>query len=73
MYHYLKLEEMYLKSTSKTRNKCILFPKMEKVISDKNSYIVAIKTFNNLPNELKCLNLNNNSIKNKVKSFIVSG
>ena len=51
MFHYDKLKQMYLMSESITRNKNLL-PKMNKAISDKNSYTVAIKVYNTLPNNL---------------------
>ena len=49
MYHYNKLKNMYLLSESKTRNKSRILAKMKKAISDKMSYIEAVKTFNTLP------------------------
>ena len=55
VYHYSDLKEIYEKSTSVTRFKRIQLPKVQKVVSDKNSFRVAIKTFNCLPNELKKL------------------
>lgn len=72
MYYYDKLKSMYLESKSKTRNKSILLPKMQKTVSDKNSYIEAIKTFNTLPNDLKCLNLSKITIKKNIRKFIKS-
>ena len=42
---------MYILSESKTRNKSIILPKMKKAISDKSSYIEAVKALNTLPNE----------------------
>ena len=65
-----KLKDIYINNTSITRNKCVLLPKMNKAISDKNSYVIAIKTFNTLSNDLKCLNMNKQGIKNKIKNFI---
>ena len=41
MYHYDKLKNTYLLSESKTRNKSIILPKMEKAISDKRCYVEA--------------------------------
>lgn len=73
IYHYVKLRDLYLKSSSKTRLKNIILPRMKKTISDKNSYITAIKAFNELPNELKNLSLDLKTIKNKIKKIIVSG
>ena len=44
MYHYEDLKEIYKKSNSKTRNKSIQLPKTIKAVSNKNSYMVALKT-----------------------------
>ena len=71
-FHYNKLKNMYLLSESKTRNKNIILPKMKKAISDKNSYIEAIKTYNILPKEFKCLNTSRRIIKKNIKKFIKS-
>lgn len=73
LFHYEKFKYRYVQSISKTRNKNILLPKMGKAVSDKNSYIVAMKTYNTLPNELKCLSLSKICIKNKLKNFIING
>lgn len=69
-FHYDKFKKMYITSESKTRNKNLLLPKMNKAISDKNSYIVAIKAFNNLPNNLKYMIGKKNYIKNKLKEWV---
>ena len=42
---------------------------MDKRVSDKNSYISAIKLFNNLPKELKTLNVKNSVIRKKLKKW----
>lgn len=70
MYHYVNLKEVYLKNPSKTRHKSIILPITKKTISDKNSYLEAIKIFNSLPTELKNLNLSKGNIKNKLKNYI---
>lgn len=69
VYHYDKLKNTYLTRESKTRNKNIILPRMNKTISDKNSYIMAIKTYNSLPTELKSLN-NKSITKRKIKKWI---
>ena len=75
MYHYEDLKKIYKKSNSKTRNKSInKLPKTEKAISNKNSYMVALKTYNiRLPKELKSLYSNKNNrkytLKNKLKKL----
>ena len=70
MFHYDKLKQMYLMSESITRNENLLLPKMNKAISDKNNYTVAIKVYNTLPNNLKCLTDNKNSKKAKLKEWV---
>ena len=70
IYYYDKLKHMYLMSESKTRNKNIQLPKMKKAVNDKNSYIEAIKIYNTLPKNIKCLNLSKITIKKIVKNFI---
>ena len=57
-------------SKSKTRNKNIQLPKMKKAVSDKDSYIEAIKIYKTLPKNIKCLNLSKITIKKIVKNFI---
>lgn len=73
LYHYNELKIIYQVSTSRTRNKSILLPKICKNISSKNSYIIAIKIFNRLPNEYKVFkeNLNKKYRKSKMKSWIM--
>ena len=70
MFHYDKLKQMYSMSESITRNKNLLLSKMNKAISDKNSYTVAIKVYNTLPNNLKSLTGNKNSKKAKLKEWV---
>ena len=55
LHNYESLKELFLKTTRNTRYKTIQLPLMNKEISDKRSYVVAIHAFNNLPNELKTL------------------
>ena len=57
-------------SESITRNKNLLLPKMNKAINDKNIYTVAIKVYNTLSNNLKCLTGNKNSKKDKLKEWV---
>ena len=58
LYHYESLKELFLKTARNTRYKTIQLPSMNKEISDKRSYVVAIHACNNLPNELKTLTNN---------------
>ena len=41
---------------------------MEKAMSDKSSYIEAVKTFNTLPKKLKCLNISKITIKKTLRN-----
>lgn len=68
-FHYAVLKDLFVNSTSVTRNKNIQLPKMNKTLSSKNSKIRAITTFNMLPNELKTLN-SNAIVKKKIKIWI---
>ena len=76
MYHYEDLKVIYKKRNSKTRNKSIQLLKTIKTVSNKNSYMVALKTYNSLPKELKSLYSNENNrkytLKNKLKNYIKS-
>ena len=76
MYYYEDLKEVYKKRNSKTRNKSIQLLKTKKAVSNKNSYMVALKTYNSLPKELKSLYSNKNyrkyTLKNKLKNYIKS-
>ena len=65
-YYYNKMKNTFINSKSKTRNKAILSPKIEKRVSEKNNYITAIKTFNQLPNELRIL-----EIERKSNTFVI--
>ena len=67
--HYKTLKNLYQTSTSNTRNKSIQIPKVDKRVCDKNSYISAIKLFNNLPKKLKTSNVKDSMITKKLKKF----
>ena len=67
-FHYNYLMTSYLTSTSRTRNKNLLLPKINKTIYFKNSKINALTTFNKLPNELK--SIENQRVKKKLKDWI---
>ena len=47
-YYYNEMKNIFRNSNSKTRNKAILLPKIDKKVSEKNNHITAIKTFNQL-------------------------
>ena len=53
--HYQILKDTFNNSSSNTRKKSLQLPQMSKSISDKNSFVIAMKAFNELPNDLKTL------------------
>ena len=67
-YYYNEMKNIFTNSNSKTRNKAILLPKIDKRVSEKNNHIKAIKTFNQLPNELKTLEIDKRSTMFKLKN-----
>ena len=44
-------------------------PEIDKSINFKNNEIVAMKIFNEFPNELKTLNLSNKNLKTKITNW----
>lgn len=68
-FHYKELSRMFVESKSITRYKSLQIPKNNKTVCSKNSYLVAIKVFNRLPNELKNLTNSHKVIKSKLKTF----
>ena len=62
------MKNIFTNSNSKTRNKAVLLPKIDKRVSEENNYITAIKTFNQLPNELKTLEIDKRSTMFKLKN-----
>lgn len=66
LYHYRFLSNKFLELNSRTRNKTIPLPKLKKRVSDKNSFVVAVQTFNILPNKLKILQMNKKTIRKKL-------
>lgn len=71
IHHYNQLNNIYMSSSSITRNRNIQVPKRSKTVSNKNSYIKAISIFNSLPSDLKNIN-NRNTRKKKLKFWIRS-
>lgn len=69
LYNYPTLKTKYINSESKTRKKSIPMPKINKKIINKDCYIIAIRIFNELPNDLKVI-VKLNSLKLKLKSWI---
>ena len=65
--HYNNLKDDVHSIKRNTRNKSLQLPKMSKAISDKNSLVIAMRTFNKLPNNLKILTYKKSTIKYKLK------
>lgn len=72
LHHYGELKNKYIESESITRNKNLQMPKINKTVSNKNSYIVALRTYNVLPKDLKTMSFNISTIKIKLKNWIRS-
>lgn len=53
-----------------TRNKNLILPQISNKIAIKNSYYVAIKCFNKVPNKFKTLHGNTYFIKSRLRSHI---
>lgn len=70
-YYYKDNKELYIISNSRSRNKTIILPRIYKTVSEKNNHIKSIKLFNQLPNDLKILDIE--KIKNikKIKEWII--
>ena len=71
-YHYIKCKNLYSNYQGKTRGRAISVPKVNKNIACKNSYIVAIKNYNNLPDNLKNLHLSKKAIGIKIRNWLLS-
>ena len=71
-YHYKTLRNLYLTSKSITRNKNIILSKNKKRVSNKNSYSRAIITYNNLPNDMKTLDIDKEASQQRLKNLIKS-
>ena len=65
------MKDIFPNSNSKTRNKAVLLPKMDKRVSEKNNYTTAIKTFNLLPNELKTLEIDKRASIYKLEKWVI--
>uniref|UniRef100_A0A6V7IK75 Reverse transcriptase domain-containing protein n=1 Tax=Bracon brevicornis TaxID=1563983 RepID=A0A6V7IK75_9HYME len=70
MLHYEPLKSMYGNIERNTRYKSLQISKLNRVVGTKNYYFVAIRAFNQLPNNLKVLNCNKESVKKRLKAFM---
>ena len=70
LYYYDNLKVQFTHSESRTKRKLIIIPKHTKTISKKNSHIKSIYVFNNLPNDLKTLELSKYTSIKKLKDWI---
>ena len=71
VYHYESLKNIFINSTSITRNKSIKLPSSCMSVSNKMSSIEAIRTFNSLPNEMKVLQESKKRVKKQLKGWIM--
>ena len=79
LHHYDKCSQDYNKSTSKTRNKSLTIPDINKDIFKKSSHYIALTSFNMLNHDLKNINnttSNNSNLrrarKSRLKKHIIS-
>ena len=70
MYYYENLKENCISSKKITRFKLIESPEKNRKFSNKNNYLIAIRIFNSLPNQLKILA--KSSRKKKLKEWMLS-
>ena len=69
-YYYNELSEIFVNSKSITRHKSLKLPKTAQAVSNKLSYVEAIRIFNSLDNELKVISQNKNKRKEILKKWI---
>lgn len=70
VYLYSDLKSEYQSKLVDTRSKSVLLPRNTLSIGQRSFVYYAKKYYNKLPNELKTLNINNKTIKNKLKKVI---
>lgn len=68
--HYDEFKDEFINSSSKTRFKLKQLPDIKKTAFRNSSFIVAIKVFNLIPNELKVIDSGKKTIKKKLKKWI---
>ena len=71
-YHYANLRDIRKNRKAKTRKKIIPISEVTNSVINKDSFIVALRTFNELPKDLKDLLVNKQNIKTKLKNWIKS-
>lgn len=71
MYHYPSLSKKFEESNSNTRNKSLQLPQRYREVSSKSSLLIAVRTFNKLPMELKTLGVSKCKYKSKLKDWII--
>jgi hypothetical protein len=75
VYQYNELKSEFLQNQISTRYKSILLPRHVLSIGQRSYVYYAIKYFNELPNELKNLNVNikvlNKKIKEKIRNIVI--
>ena len=75
-YYFYELSDKYQNIKVNTRKKNISLPKLGKAVIFKSSYIIALKTYNELPYELKKIklskykNMNKKYLKNKLRTAL---
>ena len=72
VYYYNGLKNSFLNNKNITRKKSIILPKSKKNIGFNRSYMVAIKNFNKLPNNLKIHNTDAKNLKLKINKVLFS-
>lgn len=71
VHYFAELHDQYTKSTSITRRKILPLPRINTTSFFKNSRIVAIKFFNELPESLKKANVTRVVLKKHVKDHLL--
>ena len=72
VYHYADLRDIRKNRKTNTRKKAIPIPEITNSVINKNSYIVALRIFNELPNNLKVLLVSKQTLKIRLKNWIKS-
>lgn len=70
-YYFSECKKLFAERLSNTRTRQLILPKINKSISSKNAYYVAIKFYNKLPFNLKNLNIKPKCIRKKISLWIL--